>query len=97
MKEKDYTEREQYKKENGTPYVNEYVISRAKNGKTVVFQNAGHMDFTDLPLISPTLANMLGHGDVDSEEFLPMMNQIILDWFDYTLKGEGAPDIQAKY
>ena len=97
MKEKDYTEREQYKKENGTPYVNDYIIAHAENGKTVVFWNAGHMDFTDLPLISPTLANMLGHGDVDSEEFLPMMNQIILDWFDYTLKGEGAPDIQAKY
>ena len=26
MKEKDYTEREQYKKENGTPYVNDYII-----------------------------------------------------------------------
>ena len=66
-------------------------------GKTVLFQNAGHMDFTDLPLISPTLANMLGHGDVNSEEFLTMINGIILDWFDYTLKGEGTPDIQAKY
>lgn len=97
MKEKDYTEREQYKKENGTPYVNDYIIAHAENGKTVVFWNAGHMDFTDLPLISPTLANMLGHGDVDSEKFLTRMNQIVLDWFDYTLKGEGTPDIQAKY
>lgn len=97
MKEKDYTEREQYKKENGMPYVNEFVMAHAENGKTVVFQNAGHMDFTDLPLISPTLANMLGHGNVDSEEFLITMNEIILEWFDYTLKGEGAPDIQAKY
>ena len=97
MKEKDYTEREQYKKENGMPYVNEFVMAHAENGKTVVFQNAGHMDFTDLPLISPTLANMLCHGDVDSEKFLTMMNQIVLDWFDYTLKGEGMPDIQAKY
>lgn len=97
MKEMDYNDREQYKKENGMPYVNEYVIAHAENGKTVVFQNAGHMDFTDLPLISPALANMLGHGDVDSQEFLPMMNEIILDWFDYTLKGEGTLDIQAKY
>lgn len=97
MKEKDYTEREQYKKENGMPYVNEFVMAHAENGKTIVFQNAGHMDFTDLPLISPTLANMLGHGEVNSEEFLTTMNQIVLDWFDYTLKGEGTPDIQAKY
>ena len=97
MKEMDYNEREQYRKENGMPYVNEFVMAHAENGKTVVFQNAGHMDFTDLPLISPTLANMLGHGDVDSEKFLTMMNQIVLDWFDYTLKGEGMPDIQAKY
>ena len=53
--------------------------------------------FCLVPLISPTLANMLGHGDVDSEKFLTRMNQIVLDWFDYTLKGQGTPDIQAKY
>ena len=96
-KESDYNEREQFKNENGYAYVNENVIQNAKDGKTIVFANTGHMDFTDLPLISPTLASMLGKGEVNSEEFLPMMNGIVLEWFDYYLKNEGTLDIQARY
>lgn len=96
-KEKDYNDREQFKKDNGYAYINEYVIENAKDGKVSVFANAGHMDFTDLPLISPVLASMLGKGEVDSEEFVTQMNAIILNWFDYYLKSEGTLDIQAKY
>ena len=96
-KEKDYNDREQFKKDNGYAYINEYVIENAKDGKVSVFANAGHMDFTDLPLISPVLASMLGKGEVDSEEFVTQMNAIILNWFDYYLKNEGTLDIQAKY
>ena len=96
-KEKDYNDREQFKKDNGYAYINEYVIENAKDGKVSVFANAGHMDFTDLPLISPVLASMLGKGEVDSEEFVTQMNGIILNWFDYYLKNEGTLDIQAKY
>lgn len=96
-KESDYNEREQYKDENGYAYVNEYVIKNAVDGKTVVFQNAGHMDFTDLPLISPSIASMLGHGDVNSEEMMNTVNAIVLNWFDYYLKDEGTLDIQARY
>ncbi len=96
-KEKDYNERELYKNKNGYPYVNEYVIANAKDGKTVIFANAEHMDFTDLPLISPFIASMLGHGDVNSEEFMNTVNGIVLNWFDYYLKNEGTLDIQAKY
>ncbi|MBR1731233.1 MAG: dienelactone hydrolase family protein, partial [Ruminococcus sp.] len=48
-KESDYNDREQYKNENGYPYVNEYVVNNAKDGKTVIFAGVKHMDFTDLP------------------------------------------------
>ena len=73
-KEKDYNDREQYKKENGFAYVNEYVMKNAKEGKTVTFSNVEHMDFTDLPLISPFIGSMLGHGDVDSEKCMTTVN-----------------------
>lgn len=93
----DYNSRGQYKDEHGYPYVNEYVTDNAKDSKTVVFNGAEHMDFTDLPLISPFLANMLGSGDVDHEQTLNTVNGIVLNWFDYYLKNEGTLDIQAEY
>ena len=98
-KEQDYKDRELYENKNGYTYVNEYVVDNAKDGKTVVFSGAKHMDFTDLPLISPTLASMLdgGSGEVDNEEFMTTVNSLILNWFDYYLKGEGTLDIQANY
>ncbi len=98
-KEKDYNEREQYKNENAYSYVNDSVIENAKDGRTVVFSGALHMDFTDLPLISPTLASMLdeGESEVDNTEFMTTVNSIVLNWFNYYLKGEGTLDIQAKY
>ena len=55
------------------------------------------MDFTDLPLISPFLASILGSGDIDHEEMMNKVNGIVLNWFDYYLKNEGTLDIQAKY
>jgi restriction endonuclease S subunit len=96
-KETDYNDREQYKSEKGYPYVNEYVTDNAKVSKTVVFKDVEHMDFTDLPLISPFLASMLGSGDVDHEETLTTVNGIVLNWFDYYLKNEGTLDIKAQY
>lgn len=96
-KANDYNEREQYKSENGYPYVNEYVIDNANDGRTVISSNAEHMDFTDLPLISPFLASILGSGDIDHEEMMNKVNGIVLNWFDYYLKNEGTLDIQANY
>lgn len=96
-KDCDFADREMYKKVNGYPYVNEYVMNYAKDGKTVVFNGVGHMDFTDLPLISPFIASQLGHGDVDSEEVMTNINGILLNWFDYYLKGEGTLEIRAQY
>lgn len=96
-KETDYNDRERYKDENGYPYVNEYVTDNAVDSKTVVFSDVKHMDFTDLPLISPFLAWMLGSGEVDHAETLNTINGIVLDWFNYYLKNEGTLEIRAKY
>ncbi len=104
-KESDYNEMEQMKNDGsykesyvyGFAYVNNYIIDNAVDGRDVVFKDAGHMDFNDLPLFSPFLASMLGAGDVDSEKFMYTVNGIILNWFDYYLKGEGTLDIKAEY
>ena len=104
-KECDYNEIEQMRAEgideNDYMYyiadVNDHVVENAKDGRTVVFKNAGHMDFTDLPMFSPFLGSMLGSGDVDNEEFMYTVNGIVLNWFDYYLKGEGSLNIEATY
>ena len=96
-KEQDYIAREDYEKEYGVPYVNAYALENAKEGKTVLFTNAEHMDFTDLPLISPILGSMLGHGTVDTKEMMTTVNGLVLNWFDYYLKNEGTLNIQEKY
>lgn len=96
-KESDYNEVRNNPDDTRFAYVNDNTVNNAKDGKLVIFKNTGHMDFTDLPLISPTLGNMLGSGDVDNAEFMKLINGIVLNWFDYYLKGEGKLDIQAMY
>lgn len=96
-KESDYDRFKELNEEQGYVYANQHVIGNAEDGRLVLFADVEHMDFTDLPLISPFLASLLGKGTVDSEEFLPMMNGIVLEWFDYYLKGEGELEIQERY
>ena len=96
-KKSDYSETEQAKDGSDITYVNKYVIDHAKDGKRVLFGNCGHMDFTDLPLFSPLLASMLGSEKIDHEAFLNRMNGLVLNWFDFYLKGNGTLDIQAEY
>lgn len=104
-KESDYNEMEQLRL-NGTykdsysygfAYANNHTVENAENAKNVVFKNAGHMNFTDLPMFSPFLSSLLGTGEADSEEFMRTVNSVVLNWFDYYLKGEGSLNIKAKY
>ena len=55
------------------------------------------MDFTDLPLLSPFLGSMLGHGNIDAKECMTKTNEITLEWLNYYLKNEGTLDFQAQY
>ncbi|MCM1045098.1 MAG: hypothetical protein NC417_06285 [Candidatus Gastranaerophilales bacterium] len=77
-----------------TDYVNKYLLDNATCGREAHFDGTEHMDFTDLPLFAPALAKMLGKGDVDSSEFIPEVNHIILAFFNCYLKGEGEPSIE---
>lgn len=72
-------------------YVNFYVGENAENFKEVIFNDAAHLNFTDLPLISPILAKMLGVGNVDARTCIEHVNEMVLHFFDYYLKD--APDL----
>lgn len=70
----------------GSGYVNFYVGEHAVDYHYAVIDDAGHLNFTDLPLISPVLAKMLGVGDVDARECIEEVNALVLDFFDTYLK-----------
>lgn len=83
--------------EEGTRYVNRAVLEKAVDGRHTWFLGSGHMNFTDLPLFSPPLAKLLGTGSVDETECIETMNQLILEYFNCYLKGEGEPVIKDAY
>jgi len=78
-------------------YVNSWVLANAKDAKYTYFKGSGHMNFTDLPLFSPALANMLGIGPVDPEECVIKMNQLVLDYYNCYLKNMGDVVVQEGY
>ena len=93
---------EQYndRKENpelGHLYPNEVLLSHAAESYYVTVRDTLHMDFTDLPLLSPTLGNLFGSGQRSSAETMSIVNGLVLDFFNYSLKGEGAFSVQEIY
>ena len=66
-------------------------------GFSVGMRDAKHMDFTDLPLLSPTLGRMLGSGERSTEEIMTAVNSLVLQFFNCYLKGEGVFTVQDIY
>ena len=68
-------------------YVNFFVVEHALDGREVVVDGVGHLNFTDLPMISPILGKLLGAGDADAKICLENINSLMLNYFDSHLKG----------
>lgn len=83
--------------EYGALYVNGAVLANAKDARYTYFKGSGHMNFTDLPLISPFLASWLRTGSIDAKECVETMNGIILQFVDHYLRGTGELQIQECY
>ena len=81
----------------GSLYVNNAVIEHALDGQNTYFVGAGHMNFTDLPLFSPTLASLLGTGSIDEMSCITTMNDIVLHYFDQYLKDGEAYTVKESY
>ena len=89
----------EYRKE-GNLYPNDVLIRNAAQGFSVTVRDTRHMDFTDLPLLSPTLANLLGEmgsGKRSTEETMMTVNRLVLEFFNCYLKGEGTFSAQEVY
>ena len=81
----------------GSAYNNLSASAHATEAYDVVIRGSGHLNFTDLPLFSPTLARMLGVGDVDSRYCIETMNQVVLDFFNHALKDYSELQLQSEY
>ena len=84
-------------RKTGYDYANNVVLDNAENAYNTYFTGAGHMNYTDLPLISPFFAKMLGTGDINPEMCIDKLNRLILDFFNCHLKGQGEFSVQEYY
>ena len=82
---------------NGGIYVNNVILNNAKEGFATCIKGSGHMNYTDLPLFSPVLADMLGVGSVDSEQCVVKMNEITVDFFNCYLGDSGEFSVEEYY
>lgn len=82
---------------NGDQYINFYIVQNGVDACEVTFDNAAHMNFCDLPLISPPIAAMFGVGKRDAHECVETMNDMVLNYFDYYLKNSSQLQIANEY
>lgn len=78
-------------------YVNFYTGKNAITFHAAIFEDAGHLNFTDLPVISPILGKVLGTGNTDALECIEKVNEMVLHFFNFYLKDAKSLDIQEKY
>lgn len=91
-----YQDRREYLAQGGR-YPNDELIRGAAEGYAVTIRDTLHMDFTDLPLLSPFLGRLLGSGTRGCRETMTVVNGLVRDFFDHTLKGTGAFSVQEIY
>lgn len=72
------------------PNIKAYNNAKA-DSYSLCIKDSGHLNFTDLPRISPFLSKMLGVGPVDSLECIKTVNSYALAFFDRELKGQDSP------
>lgn len=88
-----YNDRKEFLEQGGR-YPNDELIAHAAEGYSVTIRDTLHMDFTDLPLLSPFLGRLLGSGERGCGETMTIVNGLVLDFFNYYLKGDGAFTVQ---
>ncbi len=76
--------------ELGTEYANMRMHANASQSFQLVVEGSGHLNFTDLPIVSPFLAGMLGVGPVDARYGMTSTNSAVLEFLDYYVKGTGS-------
>ena len=91
-----YSELQEYPQE-AEAYPNTVLMKNAGEGFVTTIRDTEHMDYTDLPLLSPALGKMLGSGSRGTKETMTIVNSLVRSFFDSYLKGEGSFTAEAVY
>ena len=91
-----YNDWEEYAAQGGL-HPNAELLKNASAGFQTTVRGSKHMDFTDLPLLSPLLGRLLGSGERDTKETMTIVNSLVLRFFNCYLKGEGVFAVNASY
>ena len=91
-----YNDMEEYAAQGGL-HPNAELLKNASEGFQTTVHGTKHMDFTDLPLLSPVLGNMLGSGERDTKETMTIVNSQVLEFFNCYLKGKGVFTVNEIY
>ena len=91
-----YNDMAEYQAQGGI-HPNVRLLNSASVGFQTTIRGSKHMDFTDLPLLSPLLGRLLGSGERDTKETMTIVNSLVLDFFNCYLKGEGVFTVNAVY
>ncbi len=91
-----YNDMAEYQAQGGI-HPNAELLKNALTGYQTTVRGSKHMDFTDLPLLSPLLGRLLGSGERDTKETMTIVNSLVLDFFNCYLKGEGVFTVNAVY
>lgn len=91
-----YNDMEEYAAQGGL-HPNAELLKNASIGFETTVRGSKHMDFTDLPLLSPFLGSVLGSGERDTKETMTIVNSLVLEFFNCYLKGEGVFTANAVY
>lgn len=83
--------------ESKAVYANMIADSNALDSYQLVIKGSEHMNFTDLPMISPFLSKQLGTGNVDAKYCIQTVNQDILQFFDRYLKSSKIEIAKEKF
>ena len=81
----------------GDTYPNTYMHTLSEQSYQVVVADSGHLNFTDLPLVSPLLAGLLGTGSVDAAECMQTTNALTLEFFDTFVKHRPSEIARVRY
>lgn len=78
-------------------YPNRYISAISPKAFEICIRGSNHMSYTDLPLFSPLLANQLSgisggsaKANVDEYYCIETMNNLVLEFFNSYLKGQGT-------
>lgn len=83
----------------------QYISDTAPDAYEVYINGTNHLSLTDLPLVSPFLVKVInssvekdtGSDDADKYKVLETMNEIVLEFFDSYVKGEGRFESNGTY